>query len=556
MINKEYSIADCRYRDLLNRSYKKQLELVLYKKLILHFPIKAPFDSNVNLPVEDIFERYNRDYENMIFIRKRNQIIRIWKEKPEHKSEIIKFKEAFKEQFEKQLPLKAFRAYYGKNDKDRECGYCGIKESEIGKLAIKKQIRTKRYYHRGKTMEVDRIDPNKPYVLGNIIPSCYWCNNAKTDEFSYEEFKKIAKNITVIWNNRKAAIKNDPVVKNLAYSLIPDWEKPKSLVFVYPKSLPKSNYRIDREELIVFYNELLSLINKEIKGLDVTLIVQMNEYLNDDFQATLKAQYNNLHLQFIPIKVNDIWIRDWAPIPARDSEGKASTIKAIYNPQYLQYKNEYELDDIAGKLLPWFLGLHQGELNLRWDFGNITHNGEGVAIVTKRLFTDNNNNSEQEITKLLEEKLKIKKLIVVNEEDGDITGHIDGMVRFLNKNTVAIGTYPGSYMKEHEFMNNIAKSIREALGNDFTIISIPNQISDYKNIEGIPSAFGNYMNFLRIEDKIFIPQYGIKEDEEVLRILKENVHSEKIKLIPVSKGIKNLADLGGVLHCISWACYD
>jgi len=556
MINEEYLIADRRYRDLLNRSCKRQLEFVLYKKLILHFPIKDPFESNVNLPVEDILEMYNRGYENMAFIRKRNQIIRIWKEKPEHKSEIIKFEKAFKEQFEKQLPLKAFIEYYGKNDKDRECGYCGIKESEIGKLAIKKQIRTKRYYHRGKTMEVDRIDPSKPYVLGNIILSCYWCNNAKTDEFSCEEFRKIAKSITVIWNNRKAAIKNDSVVKNPTYTLIPDWEKPKSLVFVYPKSLPKSNYRIDREELIVFYKELLSLINKEIKGLDVTLIVQMNEYLNNDFQTTLRTQYNNLHLKFIPIKVYDIWIRDWAPMPIRDSGGKASTIKAVYNPAYLQYKNEYEPDDEAGRLLPWFMGLYQEESNLRWDFGNITHNGEGVAIVTRRLFTDNSDYSAKEITKLLEQKLSIKKLIVVNEEEGDVTGHIDGMVRFLNKNTVVIGTYPDMYEKEHEFMNNTAKNVSEALGNDFKIIRIPNQISDYKNKEDIPSAFGNYMNFLRIEDKIFLPQYGIKEDEEVLRILKENVHSKKVKLIPVSKGIKDLADLGGVLHCISWACYN
>jgi len=29
-----------------------------------------------------------------------------------------------------------------------------------------------------------------------------------------------------------------------------------------------------------------------------------------------------------------------------------------------------------------------------------------------------------------------------------------------------------------------------------------------------------------------------------------------VSLIPVSKGIKDLADLGGVLHCISWACYN
>ena len=32
--------------------------------------------------------------------------------------------------------------------------------------------------------------------------ACYWCNNAKTDEFSPEEFKPIAEGIRKAWNER------------------------------------------------------------------------------------------------------------------------------------------------------------------------------------------------------------------------------------------------------------------------------------------------------------------------------------------------------------------
>ncbi|KOH46766.1 hypothetical protein NC99_04170 [Sunxiuqinia dokdonensis] len=32
--------------------------------------------------------------------------------------------------------------------------------------------------------------------------SCYWCNNAKTDTFSSEEFKIIGKEIGKIWEKR------------------------------------------------------------------------------------------------------------------------------------------------------------------------------------------------------------------------------------------------------------------------------------------------------------------------------------------------------------------
>lgn len=35
--------------------------------------------------------------------------------------------------------------------------------------------------------------------------ACYWCNNAKTDEFTAEEFKEIGKEIRKIWDVRLAS---------------------------------------------------------------------------------------------------------------------------------------------------------------------------------------------------------------------------------------------------------------------------------------------------------------------------------------------------------------
>ena len=64
------------------------------------------------------------------------------------------------------------------------------------------QIITKRLYSRGRTLEIDRINPNDDYNMNNIVLCCYWCNNAKTDEFSYEDFIEIGKEIRKIWEKR------------------------------------------------------------------------------------------------------------------------------------------------------------------------------------------------------------------------------------------------------------------------------------------------------------------------------------------------------------------
>ena len=46
---------------------------------------------------------------------------------------------------------------------------------------------------RGINLEVDRIEPKELYSPKNCILACYPCNNAKSDVFSFEEFKEIGK---------------------------------------------------------------------------------------------------------------------------------------------------------------------------------------------------------------------------------------------------------------------------------------------------------------------------------------------------------------------------
>jgi 5-methylcytosine-specific restriction endonuclease McrA len=86
-----------------------------------------------------------------------------------------------------------FYTFYGDDERDRKCFYCKIKETEIKQLIGRNLIYSKRLSTRGITMEVDRQDANKGYVKGNIVTCCYWCNNAKTDEFDDIEFDPIGK---------------------------------------------------------------------------------------------------------------------------------------------------------------------------------------------------------------------------------------------------------------------------------------------------------------------------------------------------------------------------
>lgn len=84
---------------------------------------------------------------------------------------------------------------------ESNCYYCGISMFQINELRNRDQIITKRF--RGYSMEIDQRDPYDHYTDENCVPSCYWCNNAKTDEFTDDEFKNcISKGIRQKWNSR------------------------------------------------------------------------------------------------------------------------------------------------------------------------------------------------------------------------------------------------------------------------------------------------------------------------------------------------------------------
>ena len=83
----------------------------------------------------------------------------------------------------------------------KKCHYCGITENEIMVLMTKYPNLTKR--NRGKKLEIERKEPDKPYsITKNLVFSCYWCNNAKTDTFTEDEFLLIGSKIREIWQAR------------------------------------------------------------------------------------------------------------------------------------------------------------------------------------------------------------------------------------------------------------------------------------------------------------------------------------------------------------------
>jgi NAD-dependent dihydropyrimidine dehydrogenase PreA subunit len=82
-----------------------------------------------------------------------------------------------------------------------KCHYCGVSEEKCRKFFSKggDGFKSSRNGRRGKKLEVDKVDPLKPYKNSNCVLACYVCNNAKSN-FSLEFFKPQIKGIKKSWS--------------------------------------------------------------------------------------------------------------------------------------------------------------------------------------------------------------------------------------------------------------------------------------------------------------------------------------------------------------------
>lgn len=83
------------------------------------------------------------------------------------------------------------------------CYYCSLPESILEELHNQHGHINKRFPQRGKSLEIDRKQSELPYSnIQNLVLACYWCNNAKTDTFTEQEFQHVGQVIKRIWENR------------------------------------------------------------------------------------------------------------------------------------------------------------------------------------------------------------------------------------------------------------------------------------------------------------------------------------------------------------------
>ena len=224
----------------------------------------------------------------------------------------------------------------------------------------------------------------------------------------------------------------------------------------------------------------------------------------------------------------DIWARDYMPVKTKS--GKYVSFR--YEPSYLaknpQLRTNFKIDIAPHFVLPVTYS------NINLDGGNVVFSpSKEKVIISDRVFSENPEYDKN--TLLLElEKLLEASVLIIPSLKSDMTGHADGMVRFVDENTVVTN----APLSPYGFETKVKKSLQNY---GFNVIDFP-----YFYSKG-DSAVGCYLNYLATEKSIFLPVFGVDTDNEAIKLAK-NIFGKTI----ITVNINEIAEYGGLLNCISW----
>lgn len=250
----------------------------------------------------------------------------------------------------------------------------------------------------------------------------------------------------------------------------------------------------------------------------------------------LKHSFEKFKINFgILPHTNDLWVVDFMPIQIKQNY----FLQYTYNPDYLKFK-KYEHTKTDAKSVCDELGIVANKVSIVLDGGNIVKS-KTKAILTSKVFKENPNYPEHNLINEIKNQLQVEQIIVIPQEPKDFVGHSDGMVRFINENTVLINQYPNDKTYQ-DFGYNLRWSLKNA-GIDYVELPYTSWQNDNAN-----DATGCYINFLEIGNYIFYPVFANHNDQLALIQLQKVFKDRQIFDIDC----RELAKFGGVLNCATW----
>jgi agmatine deiminase len=214
-----------------------------------------------------------------------------------------------------------------------------------------------------------------------------------------------------------------------------------------------------------------------------------------------------------------------------------------YNPDYLKGKWEHLIFDPTNAIKKTDIETLKPKTSIKLDGGNVIKSKSKV-IITNKIIKENPGWDEIDLINEIRELFEVDTVIIFPRVPYEYTGHADGILRFVDENTVLINDFKD---QSESYMKKIEKTLQKYHLNP---ILFPYAPSNEKNSDGDYTAKGVYINYSHIGNLIILPTFDQSEDDLAYNKIKDVYPSPLYKIETIDS--RQISDGGGVLNCITW----
>ena len=354
------------------------------------------------------------------------------------------------------------------------------------------------------------------------------------------------------------------------YTFPGEWEKHEGTWLIWPH-----NYGIITPEYVDMIDDIWITMTQALHtGEKVHIVAYNSSERSRITNLLMEAGTDMSQIDFILAETDQFWARDCGPVYAKDSDGNPAILDWGYNgygrmykfgpdvpeedlwemPEFVreEYMENYVKDDLLAQNIASATGTRNVNINeFIVEGGAIESDGRGTIITTESCILNENRNPG---FKRIDAEIYFKKYLgatnviwLQGSPDEDITdGHIDGLVRFADANTIVTMTEE-DYCETYDYTprGDYEKVInaKNAEGKKYNIVTLPVTAEEVEWL----GWRANYLNYYAGNNVVLVPVYGDAMDAEALRIL-SGIYPDK-DIIPINGEI--LAVIGGGIHCVT-----
>ena len=319
--------------------------------------------------------------------------------------------------------------------------------------------------------------------------------------------------------------------------LIPEWYEHQYCLIAWPCNRDLYGKIINKAR-----DEVANVIN-EIAKTEHVIVLSNKEDINE-----IQNKTDHKNIDIVECKLDDSWMRDIAPIFYNEDE-KLKSISFEFNG-YGKYPG-YLNDNKISKFISSYLNIPTITSDLVIEGGAITYDDKKNLFSTKNVIFNKNRKQKHNSAYIIKE---LKRLFDLNYiflfENGlmedDTDGHVDNLLCPIGKNQYLIATTHKLDPNYEILEKNKADLIKFFIDTNqrFDLIEVP--IPTRKKINN-KNIISSYINFYFSKNKIILPKFNVKEDNEVKLIFEKLFPNREIMMLET----ENINYGGGNIHCIT-----